>query len=96
MGQREEGKGTREPSMLMFVFMLMQSFCTPGVWRLGWGEVRDEARKIVRNWAVGTWWARIGSMDQSQGTVPGVKLASGRHQSSSHGVQRGMACLGLI
>lgn len=48
--------------------------CSPSVLlgvEIGVGGVRDEARKIVRNWAVGTWWARIGSMDQSQGLSQG-------------------------
>lgn len=60
--------------MFMLMLMLMQSFYIPGVWRLGWGAVRDEAGEMDRAWAAGTWWARLGSMDQSQGTVPRVRL----------------------
>lgn len=81
MGQREGAGGTKQPSMVMFMFMLMlmESFCIPGVWRLGWGAVRDEAGEMVRDCSVSTWWVRLGSMDQSQGMTPVVRLASRRH-----------------
>lgn len=41
--------------ILMFMLMLMQSFYIHGVWRLGWGAVRDEAGEMDRDWAMGTW-----------------------------------------
>lgn len=43
----KEGRGVRQPTVL--VLMFMQSLCTPGEWRLGWGAVRDEAGEMVRD-----------------------------------------------
>lgn len=36
----ERGEGTRQPSMLVFLLMLMQSFRIPAVWRLRRGSKR--------------------------------------------------------